>query len=360
MAFCPKQLLSFLPENFCRQPILGVAIWRYLSLLFITILVYFTYKVIPYCFNYAIGRLLGKPSKKYIIIERILLIFVIICYLKLILFILQLHYLAKVVDPVLTIAYFFIKISLAYGCITLVQEHIGITRKHSELVIYVLPLCSMIAKVIIGCAAIVKIIKSFGFEVDSLLNILAFGSFGIGLAAKDTIQNVFGSFMIMVDRPFMVGDEIATTGIRGSVEQIGLRATLLRTKEGSLIYIPNGKLADAYIDNLGRRKFRMINLEIPISYEGDLKALSTFTQALLRLIKSQPLVNIDKTTVHMDNMKEYSLVITCCIYLDGTQRQLEQSCKNNVIPHIIALAHQFKLRLGSPIKLTMPGEHHPT
>ena len=80
-----------------------------------------------------------------------------------------------------------------------------------------------------------QIIHHFGFKTDSWVHALSLGTLGLTLATQFTIKNPFRSLIIVMDRPFRVGDEIISGITRGQVEEIGLRATLLHTTEDSIV-----------------------------------------------------------------------------------------------------------------------------
>lgn len=103
--------------------------------------------------------------------------------------------------------------------------------------------------------------------VASVIAGLGVGGLAIGLAAQDTIKNVFGSLMIFGDRPFELGDEIIVDAFRGNVERVGLRSTRFRTGDGYLVTMPNGELASKTIVNVSRRPTLTRNLNLPLSYD---------------------------------------------------------------------------------------------
>ena len=106
-----------------------------------------------------------------------------------------------------------------------------------------------------------------GLPVMALLASAGVGGLAVALAAQDTLKNLFGTMMIMADKPFRVGERIIVGEHDGVVEDIGLRSTRIRTRfAGHLISIPNDEMARRDIDNLGRRpnRFRSANIRIPL------------------------------------------------------------------------------------------------
>jgi len=75
----------------------------------------------------------------------------------------------------------------------------------------------------------------------------------LAFAAQDTIANFFGTVMVLIDRPFRVGERVIIDGADGPVESIGFRSTRIRTLDGHLVTLPNKAVADAKIENVGRR-----------------------------------------------------------------------------------------------------------
>jgi small-conductance mechanosensitive channel len=112
------------------------------------------------------------------------------------------------------------------------------------------PLTSKIANVVIGLVAVIIILDHFGINIGSLLVSLGVGSLAVALAAQDTLANMIAGFVILVDRPFRVGDRIELpSGQIGDVQQIGLRSTRILNFDNNLIIVPNGELVKGRIIN---------------------------------------------------------------------------------------------------------------
>jgi MscS family membrane protein len=107
-----------------------------------------------------------------------------------------------------------------------------------------------IAVVMIGA---VTILSQAGYPVGSLIAGLGIGGLALALAAQKTVENVFGAFSLAVDEPFRNGDLVKIDGVLGTVENIGLRSTRLRTPDRTLVTIPNGKLAEMRTESYAAR-----------------------------------------------------------------------------------------------------------
>jgi MscS family membrane protein len=108
--------------------------------------------------------------------------------------------------------------------------------------------------------------RYLGFPLTTLLASAGIGGLAIALSAQGMVKGLFGTVTILLDRPYRVGERIAVNGHDGVVEEIGLRSTKIREFSNHLISIPNDQMADAKIENIGKRKFirRVSDLQIPI------------------------------------------------------------------------------------------------
>jgi len=126
------------------------------------------------------------------------------------------------------------------------------------------------------------------YNISSLIAGLGIGGLAIGLAAQDTIANVFGAIMIFIDRPFKVGDAVNLEGFEGSVESIGLRSTRIRTWDGTLVTIPNRTVASTNINNLAARPMRRTNFTIGLVYDTSTEKLEQALAILRDILKNHP------------------------------------------------------------------------
>jgi MscS family membrane protein len=135
------------------------------------------------------------------------------------------------------------------------------------------PLVSKLGKVFIAVVAVTILLQHFGVNVQSLVVSLGVGSLAIGLAAQDTLANMFGGFTLMLDRPFRVGDRIQlATGEVGDVEAIGMRATRIRTTDEMLLVVPNSTLVKDRVINFNLPSRALTTrIEVDIAYDSPLQ-----------------------------------------------------------------------------------------
>jgi MscS family membrane protein len=122
------------------------------------------------------------------------------------------------------------------------------------------------AKIVVATVALLVWLDNLGFKVSTLLTGLGVGGFAVALAAQDTLKNLFGSIMILLDKPFHVGQRVVAKDHDGVVEEIGLRSTKLRLLTGHQATIPNEDMAKLHIENIGRRPHIRRQANIRLSY----------------------------------------------------------------------------------------------
>lgn len=115
------------------------------------------------------------------------------------------------------------------------------------------PMLRNVAKGAVIAAAAVLTADNLDIKITSLLAGLSIGGLALGLAAQDTVANLFGAVAICLDKPFHLGDTIKVEGVEGIVESIGLRSTRIRNPDGHHVTIPNKTMGNAIITNVTRR-----------------------------------------------------------------------------------------------------------
>lgn len=123
-----------------------------------------------------------------------------------------------------------------------------------------------IVKFFIGAIGLGAMLQVWGINVTALVASLGLGGLAFALAAKDTASNMFGSFALLADKSIRIGEWIKVGGVEGTVEDIGMRTTKIRSFEKSLITVPNQIVSNSPIENFSRRGVRRIKMRIGVTY----------------------------------------------------------------------------------------------
>lgn len=161
-----------------------------------------------------------------------------------------------------------------------------LARRHNEDQLgKTLPLLlNRVATFVIVALAAMIVLDKFGQNISSILTILGAGSLALGLAAQDTISNMISGFVIMIDRPFRVGDRVKIpTGEMGDVYEIGLRSTKILDFDNNLLIVPNNELVKTRIVNYGYPHGEIrVTVEVAVAYGSDIDRVKSIMLSAAR------------------------------------------------------------------------------
>lgn len=175
---------------------------------------------------------------------------------------------------------------------------------------------SQIAKLVIIIITVLSLFQLFGL---SIAGVLAFGGMGgivIGFAAKDLLANVFGSLMLFLDRPFVIGDWISLSALKveGQVKAIGWRVCEVITAEGRPIYIPNALFSNLVVENRSRMQSRRFSCRVNLRYQ-DLAKVPSVLEEIQNILKKNAAIDKTRTiSVNLNELAHSSLNILVVAY----------------------------------------------
>lgn len=151
----------------------------------------------------------------------------------------------------------------------IIEEYIvPLTEKtESDLDDQILPVVRKSLKIAIWILGIIVALNNAGYDVGALIAGLGIGGLALAMAAKDSVSNIFGGVMIFTDKPFKVGDRIKINGFDGTIEEIGLRTSRMRTLEGRRVTIPNSLFTGDMVENVSEEPTRKVVLNLGLTYD---------------------------------------------------------------------------------------------
>ncbi len=189
----------------------------------------------------------------------------------------------------------------------------------------------------IGFAAAIVIIfeglSGVGVSLVPLLAGLGAGGLAVALAARPTLENFFGGFMILLDRPYRIGQRVRVKGYDGHVERIGWRSTRIRLRTGPQVTIPNEEMARLDIENIDRRPFIRRKSNIAITYDTPPEKVERAIQIIKDIFDDHEGMNPGAPHwVFFNEFKDYSLniVVYCWYFVPVLEKFLAFSEKVNL------------------------------
>ena len=163
-----------------------------------------------------------------------------------------------------------------------------VTPQDKQFAEQLIPLVGKSAKVVIVIATVLLTADNLGINIKTLLAGLSVGGLALGLAAQDTVANLFGAVAIFLDKPFHIGDRIRVEGVEGTVETIGLRSTNVRNLDGHHVTIPNKLMGNAIITNITRRPTIKTEMNIGLTYDTPSEKVKRATLLLEEIFGTNP------------------------------------------------------------------------
>ncbi|MEO6522656.1 MAG: mechanosensitive ion channel family protein [Mucilaginibacter sp.] len=179
----------------------------------------------------------------------------------------------------------------------------------------------------------------FEINVLTLITGLGIGGIAIALAAKESLENLLGSFTIFVDKPFVVGDFVKVNGIEGTVEKVGFRSTRIRTAEKSLVTMPNKKMIDTPLENMTVRNYRRIKFNVGLTYNTPVEEIRAIADKITTYINSHAQTN-DDAIVTFENFGSSSLDLQVLYYIEMMDYNPYLKIKEEINFKIIEIVQQ--------------------
>jgi MscS family membrane protein len=187
-------------------------------------------------------------------------------------------------------------------------------KSENDLDDQLMPIVSKGVKMIIWAMAIIIGLNNAGYDVAALIAGLGIGGLALAMAAKDTVSNVFGGVTIFTDQPFKIGDRIKVAGYDGTVLEIGVRSTRLKTLEGRIVTMPNAKFADAPVENISWEPSRKVVVSLGLTYDTKPDQMQNAIDTLTEINQSNTSTEED-AIVFFSGFGDFSMNITFIYYI---------------------------------------------
>ncbi len=169
-------------------------------------------------------------------------------------------------------------------------------------------------KIIIIIILLIMMLKAWGYNPSTLLASLGILGMAAALAAQDTTKNIFGAMMIFIDKPFNIGDWIKTLSVEGTIQEIGMRSTKIKTFEDAIVSVPNGVLANEAIINWTKRQRRRIKMNIGLTYSTTSTQMTNILKQIRELLMADEDIHPQTIFVNFLDFNDSSLGILCYFF----------------------------------------------
>ncbi|MGH7752240.1 MAG: mechanosensitive ion channel family protein, partial [Gemmatimonadales bacterium] len=211
-----------------------------------------------------------------------------------------------------------------------------------------IPLIRQTLTVFIVLVGVLFVLQNLDVDVGALIAGLGIGGLAVALAAQDTVKNLLGGIAVLADRPFQVGDWVVIGEVEGTVEWVGFRSTRLRTFKSSVVTVPNGRMIDTVIDNMGVRQFRRYDCTLRLQYTTPPEKVQAFVEGARAILQANESVRHDYYFVELEGLGESSLNVLLYCFFDAPDWNTELRAKHILNLDILRLAKALGIEWAYP------------
>ena len=202
----------------------------------------------------------------------------------------------------------------------------------------------------VGISAILMIFQAFGLPIEGVLAFGGLGGIAVGFAAKDLLANFFGTLMLLIDKPFVVGDWIRSPEreMEGTVEEVGWRITRIRTFDRRPLYVPNASFTSLSVENPERMQNRRISETFRVRYE-DISCVKKIIDETREMLLVHAAIDTTRTLmVNLDAYSEFSVNFFIYTFTKTTDWTEFHEIKEEILLLIADIVHKHDANFAFP------------
>lgn len=354
-----RAALNVMP-TFLKSKVLGVEIWKFLGLLVIAGIAFLTFFVFRWLFSFLIKRIVIPLLSRTNTINVDLippvtkpLAWLAVVWVVKNKFIPALLLPIEISNPIIVL----LKVLLPFFAIWVFLRFIDVLADLAREIAsktattydnQAIPIVVKGGKLVVGVLGSILMLSALGVNVTALLAGVSIGGLALALAAQDTVKNFIGSMAIFFDRPFVVGDFIATADLSGVVVEVGLRSSRIRALDGAQVTIPNGKLVDMVITNHGVRNYRRYATTLGLTYDTPPDKVEKFVTGVKEIAIAHPKSRDESVTVQFHEMADSSLNVFFAAIYDTVDYGEWLVARQEVFVEIMKLAEALGVSFAFP------------
>jgi MscS family membrane protein len=242
--------------------------------------------------------------------------------------------------------------SLAMRIVDVVSDQITsrLDPRQRALSYSVIPLFVRCVKICLFCVAVLIVLEKWGYPTSTIIAGVGVGGLAIALAAQKTIENLFGSVSVILDRPVLVGDFCKFGTQLGTVEDIGLRSTRLRTLDRTVVTIPNSVFSTMTLENYARRDRMWFHFTFQLRRDTTPEQIRQMMDALTVVLDEQPSVDASGVPVRFVNISQQSFDLEVFAYVLTTDSNEYLKVQTALLLKILDAASRLGVGFAVPIQ----------
>lgn len=224
---------------------------------------------------------------------------------------------------------------------------VGLIARGHSIALSIVPLMQRVLQVFVGVVTLIVLLQNLGVNVTGILAGLGIGGLAVALAAQKTVENLFGGVSLIIDQPVRVGDQCRYGTRIGTVEDIGLRSTRIRSQERTLVSVPNAEFATMQIENFAPRDRFWFRPVIALRCESTAAQIREVLTEVRKLLAEHPQVT-DETRVNLAKLAESAYEIEVSAYVRTRETTEFMAIQEALLLRILEIVERAGTALAFP------------
>jgi MscS family membrane protein len=213
----------------------------------------------------------------------------------------------------------------------------------------VFPLLVRSIKIVVFCLAVIWVFSAWGYNTNAILAGVGVGGLAVALAAQKTIENLFGGVALISDRPVLVGDFCAFGGQVGTVEDIGLRSTRIRTLDRTLVTIPNATFSTMTLENYSKRDRIWFHPTLQLKRNTNPALIRSMMDAMAQILQQHPLIDASGVPLRFTKINDQSFQLEVFAYVLTADYNEFLKIQTELLIQFLEAAHKLGVEFAVPI-----------
>lgn len=209
---------------------------------------------------------------------------------------------------------------------------------------------SKAVRIIVTALTIVIVAHEWDYDVNGFIAGLGLGGLAFALAAKDALANIFGGLVIIMEKPFSIGEWISTPSVEGTVESISFRSTRVRAFDQAIITVPNSTLANEPITNYTRMGKRRINFHLGLTYSTTPAKIQACVNDIKQMLIKHPDIHPKTVVVNFEKLGDSSLDIIVYCFTNTTEWTKYLDVRQDINIRILQILEKSDISIAFPTR----------
>lgn len=353
-----NRIEKYLPSPLVNITLAGTALWIWLALVLLGLILSAISRWLSRSFIAILGPLTKRYTKSFhtqrleALTEPLRLILSVIVFRACLEFIPPGALVRDMISKLLILLFVLGAASLFMRLVDVASDtYIARLDPHERALTYsIFPLGIRVVKLCILAFAILSILEQWGYNTGAILAGVGVGGVAIALAAQKTIENLFGGVSLISDRPVLVGDFCQFGGQVGTVEDIGLRSTRIRTLDRTLVTVPNSQFSTMTLENFSKRDRMWFHPKLSLRRDTSPEQVQKMMSAIAEILEKHELVDASGVPLRFTKITSQSLDIEVFAYVLTPDFNVYLKTQTELLLQILEASHELGIGFAVPFQ----------